>query len=162
MSEGRVRLIRYIVGILVCAALGAAIVGVYLKGHWYSIAETQAERYRLLCDGFTVAGVILVAASGLVLVYNMGLFTGLTYGLRGLKDIFLPFLQNEYVPYREYKKQKAEKKVKNYSFIFFTGLAFLAIAIYFYVRFYGVYVPQYSQDDPVSLLYAALTGSGMA
>lgn len=142
MIADRSKVIKFLIGTAVCVLLGAAIVLFYLKGHWFDMAETAAERYRLLCDAFSIAGVVLVAVSALILVFNTGVFTGLTYGLRGVKDIFLPFLQQEYVPYREYRKKKMEKKVKGYSFIFFTGLAFLAVGIYFMVRFYGVYVPE--------------------
>ena len=147
MIRDKSKLIRYLLGVGICAAIGIAIVLFHLKGHWYSQAETAAERYRILCDAFTIPGVILVAVSALILVYNQGVFTGLSYGLRGMKDIFLPFLKQEYVPYREYRQKKMEKKVKGYSFIFFTGLAFLAVAAYFMIRFYGVYVPEYPAES---------------
>jgi hypothetical protein len=146
------KLIRYLVGIGICTVLGVAIAMFHMRGHWFSQAETQAERYRILCDAFTIPGVILVAVSALILVYNAGVFTGLSYGLRGMKDIFMPFLKQEYVPYREYRKKKMEKKVKGYSFIFFTGLAFLAVAIYFMIRFYSVYVPEYPAESFLPVL----------
>lgn len=151
MREGKSKLIKHLIGTAVCIAVGAAIASVYLKGHWFEMAKTPAERYRLLCDAFTISGIVLVAVSALVLVYNTGLFTGITYGLRGVKDIFLPFLRQEYIPYREYRKKKQEKKVKGYAFIFFTGLAFLAVAIYFMIRFYKVYVPEYPEGETALL-----------
>lgn len=147
MIRDRSKLIRYLLGIAICTVVGLAIAVFHLKGHWYAQAETQAERYRLLCDAFTIPGVILVAVSALILVYNAGVFTGLSYGLRGMKDIFMPFLRQEYIPYREYRKKKMEKKVRGYSFIFFTGLAFIAVAAYFMIRFYGVYVPEYPAES---------------
>ncbi|MBQ4166706.1 MAG: DUF3899 domain-containing protein [Clostridia bacterium] len=147
MREGKSSLIKNLIGTAVCVLLGAAMVLIYLKGHWYELAKTEAERYRLLCDGFSIAGIVLVCVSALILVHNTGLFTGLTYGLRGVKDIFLPFLQQKYIPYREYRKRKMEKKVKGYGFIFFTGLAFLAVAIFFMIRFHKVYVPEPSAGE---------------
>ena len=72
------------------------------------------------------------------IVYNQGVFTGVMYGLRRMKDIFLPFIKSEYVKYPDYKHKKEAKKIKNYSFLFFTGLLLTIPAIYFMVRFYQI------------------------
>ena len=76
--------------------------------------------------------------AALVAVYNQGVFTGVMYGLRRMKDIFLPFIKSKYVKYPDYKHKKEAKKIKNYSFLFFTGLLLTIPAIYFMVRFYQI------------------------
>ena len=76
--------------------------------------------------------------AALVAVYNQGVFTGVMYGLRRMKDIFLPFIKSKYVKYPDYKHKREAKKIKNYSFLFFTGLLLTIPAIYFMVRFYQI------------------------
>lgn len=80
----------------------------------------------------------LMLCAALVAVYNQGVFTGVMYGLRRMKDIFFPFIKSEYVKYPDYKHKKEAKKIKNYSFLFFTGLLLTIPAIYFMVRFYQI------------------------
>ena len=137
MNERRRKLIKLLVGTALTLAVGVALTVLVLNTHGYAQADNQTDRYRILSNAFTIPGVVLMVMAALIFVYNTGLFTGLTYGLRGLKDMFLPFLRQEYVPYREYRKKKMEKKVKGYSFIFFVGLAFFLVSVYFLIRYEG-------------------------
>ena len=52
---------------------------------------------------------------------------------------FLPFLRSEYVPYREFVKRRAKKKVTGYGCLFFVGLLFLIVGILLTVRFSRLY-----------------------
>lgn len=152
MKERKAKLIRYLIGTAVCLILGGSL-AIFVAGNYgFKTAADKATRYLILCNAFTIPGVVLSLGAALVAIYNTGLFTGLTYGLRGLKDMFLPFLQQKYVPYREYRKQKMEKKITGYSFILFTGLAFMALAIYFLIRFYSVYVPAPPEEGAEALI----------
>ncbi len=152
MKERKAKLIRYLIGTAVCLIIGGSLAVFIANNYGFKTTADRAEKYRILCDAFTVPGVLLSLGAALIAIYNTGLFTGLTYGLRGLKDMFLPFLQQKYVPYREYRKQKMEKKVTGYSFILFAGLAFMAVAVYFLIRFYAVYVPAPPEEGAEALI----------
>lgn len=138
-DERKAKLIKTLVGYAVSIAAGVGLLLIVLHNYGYASAETQEEKMRILCDAFTIPGLSLMLCAGLVAVYNKGVFTGVTYGLRRVKDIFLPFLKTEYVKYPEYKLKKEKKKVKNYSFLFFTGLVMTIPAVYFMIRFYQIY-----------------------
>lgn len=137
-EERKTRLIKMAIGYGVSIIIGAALLLIVLNNYGYNAAETQKERIKILCDAFTVPGITLMLSAALVAVYNQGVFTGVMYGLRKLKDIFLPFIKSEYVKYGDYKRKKEEKKINHYSFLFFTGLLFMIPAIAFMVYFYQI------------------------
>ncbi len=139
MSENKKsKVVAMITGYVVSLGVGIGLLFVILNNYGYTEAETDAERYRILCDAFTIPGLTLMLCAALVNVYNRGAFTGVTYGLRRTREIVLPFIKWEYIKYPEYKKRKEKKKVKGYSFLFFTGLALTLPAVYFMIRFYQV------------------------
>ncbi len=139
MSEERTTVRRKVIGYTVCGLFG--IVG-FLLICWindYWTLESDQERLRVLCDAFTVPGVLLVFGAGLIFAANKGAFYGVGYGLRTAKEILLPFLPHEYVKYRDYIAQKKEKQVKGYRFIFISGMVFLAVGIVLLIRFNILY-----------------------
>lgn len=160
MNERRAKLIKYLIGTAVCLVLGGLLAWFVASNYGYKDATDEATRYMVLCNAFTIPGVLLSLSAALLAIYNTGFFSGLFYGLRGLKNTFMPFLHQKYVPYREYRKQHLEKKVKGFSFILFTGLAFLAVAIYFLIRFhaYPAPAPPVIEPDAMAML---LTAAGM-
>ncbi len=137
-DEKKVRRIHRAVGYGFCLLYGVGLLLLVLHTYGYAAAGTEAERLRILCDAFTIPGVTLMLGAGLMAVYNQGVFTGVTYGLRRVKDIFLPFLRSEYVRYPDYKRQKEEKKIRGYSCMFYTGLALTIPAVYCMIRFYSI------------------------
>lgn len=129
------KLISY--GICLAVALGLLFVVLELNGYWQS--QEPMDRARILCDGFSVPGALMVLAAGVLFVSGEGIFNGVLFGLKRGKEILLPFLHSEYVPYREFIKKRAKKKVKGYGCLFFTGLAFLIVGIVLLVRFNRLY-----------------------
>jgi Na+-translocating ferredoxin:NAD+ oxidoreductase RnfE subunit len=137
-EERRAKRITTAIGYAVSLGIGIGLVLLVANNYGYSEAQTKAERVRILCDAFTIPGVCLMLCAALVAVYNQGVFTGVTYGLRRMKDIFLPFLKTEYIKYPEYKKKKEAKKIKNYSFLFFSGLLLTIPAVVLMIYFYQI------------------------
>ncbi len=135
-EDRRSTVIKIITGYAVSLCMGIGLLLIILRNYGYANAETEAEKYRILCDAFTIPGFTLMLCAGLVAVYNRGAFTGVTYGLRRTRDILLPFLHTEYMKYGEYKQRKEKKKIKHYSFLFFSGLLLALPAVYFMIRFY--------------------------
>ena len=124
-------------GITLAVALGLLLLVLTIGGYWK--AEDPMDRARILCDGFSVPGALLVLVAGVLFVSGQGAFNGLLFGLKRGKEIFLPFLRSEYVPYREFVKRRAKKKVTGYGCLFFTGLVFLIVGILLTVRFSRLY-----------------------
>lgn len=116
--------------------------GIYLIQGGFTENVTLVARYRLLCDMFTVPGVFLLLAAALVFVSNEEFFTifsyAFSYAFRSLIPGALAGQKHErYGDYVERKRQKG--KVKGYSFLTYTGLAFLAIGLVFMFLFYRIY-----------------------
>ena len=130
---------KKVIGFVLCCISGAAICFLICLLNHYAELESEQEKLRILCDGFTIPGVLMIGISGLIYVANKGAFYGLGYGLRTAKEILLPFLPHEYVRYRDYVAKKKEKKVKGYLFILIAGLLFLAVGIILLIRFNVLY-----------------------
>ena len=123
----------------VCAVVATALLFLILwLNKFWTLTEPQ-DRLRVLCDAFSLPGLLLVLTTGLIFVANAGTFNGLLYGLKTGVEIVLPFLPHKYVRYRDFVAKRKEKRVKGYSFICFTGLAFLAVGIILLVIFHVRY-----------------------
>lgn len=140
MSErGKSLLIRYGVTTLVGALMAA---GVYFIRGGFQENVTLVERYRLLCDVFSVPGVLLVAFALLIFVSNEGMFTIFTYSFSYVFRSLIPggLAKYKHERYADYVERKREKgALTGYSCVTITGLAFLAVAGVFMYLFYQVY-----------------------
>ena len=131
----KAKLIGY--GISTAVAVGLMLLVLTVGGYWQ--AEEPMDRARLLCDGFSVPGALLVLTAGVLFANGEGAFNGVLFGLKRAKEIVLPFLPSQYVPYREFVKKRAAKKTVGYGCLFFVGLAFLIVGIVLLVRFNRLY-----------------------
>ena len=127
-------LLRYGLTALLAALMTLAV----LELHGFAQAATQADRYRILCDAFTIPGVILLMLGLLVWISDMGTFDGLSYSLRYAfrRLFFVGGAKTE--TYYDYKEQKKERRRQRsgYSFLLVVGGVFLAVAIVFMILFY--------------------------
>ena len=134
-SSIKEKLVSYGICLTVAAGLLLAVLGI--NGYWK--CEEASERARILCDGFSVPGALMVLASGAIFASGQGAFNGVLFGLKRAKEIVLPFLPSEYVPYREFIKKREKKRITGYGCIFFTGLVFLLVGIVLLIRFNRMY-----------------------
>lgn len=133
MKRVRTILLKY--GIT--ALVGGLLVWLTLDLHGYSAALPTLQKYRLLCDAFTIPGVILVMVGFLVMIANAGNFLGLGYAVRHAVKMLIPFGNKKDERYYDYYQRKQEQgKVSGYGFIFVTGLVFMAVAMVFFILFY--------------------------
>ena len=136
MNPWKARLIKY--GIT--GGVGAIMAGLFCWLRDFSPAMPAPERYRILCDSFTIPGTILLMVGLLVLVANAGNFVGLGYVAQHLKDVLMPFSKKKQESYYDYYERKKKRgKVTGIGFIFITGAFYMAIALVFYALFYSVY-----------------------
>ena len=137
----RQKLLRTLIKYGITAAVGGLMVYLTLTLHGFAELPGQVDRYRVLADAFTIPGVVLMLVAALVAVANEGAFTGVSYSLTWMIRTLIPLaaLKNGRESYRDYVERKRANRVKGYSFLFFTGLAFFTVAIVFTVLFYRVY-----------------------
>lgn len=98
------------------------------------------DQYLILCDAFTVPGVLLILFGAMVWVSNQGALDGLAYCVRFAVFSLIPGKRLERdEKYGEYVERKSQNRLKGYGFLFWSGLATMAIALVFMVLFYHVY-----------------------
>ena len=128
-------IIKYAVTI----GIGAGLSFLCLWLNDYSQVTELVEKYRLLTDAFSIPGIIFIMVGCLVFVSTDGFFDMITFGLSKAKSMLIPFSKKSDETYYDYKQRKAKNRLTGYSFLFFTGLAFLLVAIVFLILFFRVY-----------------------
>ena len=126
--------IKYGIAVLI----GAALVWIYLSLRDFTGAEPPAERYRMLCDAFTIPGSVLMLSAALVALANAGSFTGIGYSMSSFFRHLIPGAALKHEKYSEYY-ERHQKKVTGYGFLLHVGAAFMVVALVFYVLFYRAY-----------------------
>ena len=97
------------------------------------------EKYRVLCDGFTIPGLLCLCVGVLIWVSNDGFFYGLGYCLQVARNALLPGGRRKTEKYYDYVERHRQKPVKGYGFLFLWGGICMAAAIAFLLLFYSIY-----------------------
>ena len=134
MQNLKNNLIKY--GITVIAASLVTIITLYNQGFNTSLEIT--EKMRLLADAFTIPGVVLVMLGCLVFVSTSGFFDMISFGIARGVSMLIPFSHKSKETFYEYKTRKNEERFTGYSFLFYVGAVFVAVAIVFTVLFFTV------------------------
>lgn len=121
------------------ALFGAALVFVYLSARNFTGAEPPAELYRMLCDAFTIPGMVLSLSAALIALSNAGSFDGIGYSMQHLFRALIPGMALRQESYGDYLERREGKKIKGYGFLLQVGLVFMAVALVFFFLFYRVY-----------------------
>lgn len=139
MSDWRKTFLKY--SITTVVAGGLTLLVLYLHG--YSSAADTVEKYRILADAFTIPGTLLILVTALIWVSSEGMFDGLGYAFSRVGGMIIPFFgkSKKHETYYDYKMRKKEKALHGYSFLFYVGLVFTAVALVFIYLHSTVYVP---------------------
>ena len=116
--------------------VGGLLTWLTLDLHGFSSTMPKLQQYRLLCDAFTIPGIILVMVGFLVMIANAGNFLGLGYAVKHAVKMLIPFGNKKDERYYDYYQRKQQGKITGYGFIFITGLVFMAVAMVFFTLFY--------------------------
>lgn len=116
--------------------VGGLLTWLTLDLHGFSSTMPKLQQYRLLCDAFTIPGVILVMVGFLVMIANAGNFLGLGYAVKHAVKMLIPFGNKKDERYYDYYQRKQQGKITGYGFIFVTGVLFMAVAMVFFTLFY--------------------------
>lgn len=112
-----------------CLLFIGALAVMFLSSRDLSDLKT---RYRLLCDAFTIPGVLLLCAGSLVWVSNLGALDGLAYGLRLAIRALIPRkrLEKE-VSYHDFVTEKRAHPIRGYGFLLICGGISVAVSLVF-------------------------------
>lgn len=131
------KLIKYGVPIIICLLL----IGVYLCTHLdlENLADTAlVDWYLVLCDAFTVPGMLFFLSGCLMSVSNQGALDGVSYVVTVTVKKLIPGKAVDMERYGDYIARKKEKRVKGYGFLYVIGIVCLVIAGIFMILFYSV------------------------
>ena len=122
--------LKYLITILVGLA---GVAGVVISKDIFG--QTQLVNVlHILCDGFFVMGVVLTGFGALIFTSNEGAFDMMAFGLQSFWDLFRKERKLKGVTYYDYQVARSEKKLK-FGFILICGLAFLAVAVVFFLLY---------------------------
>lgn len=116
----------------------AGLVSFFLiKGRYPGAGAAAAEKYHVLCDAFTVPGVILLMLGALLWVSGKGAFTGISWAAKNAILLLIPGQGLNRESYPEYRARKlAGEKAGGYGFFFPVGAVFFLIGMVFLVLYY--------------------------
>ena len=105
----------------------------------YGLADTIVlkDRYLILCNAFTIPGVVILCLSGLVLVSREGVFDGFAYVGYAVKTMFTRV--KEHVRYGDFvleRRDKRSEKKSNVLPIFIVGCIYTVVALVYLYLFY--------------------------
>lgn len=129
------------VSILRClsaAAVGAAVAWWYANSRWEEGMELVLQ-YRVLCDAFTIPGIMMVLFALLFTLNNLGALDTIAYLLSYLPRMIAPGAFGEPEKLIDFVEHRREKRSKGFGFLYIVGFIFLGIAIYYLVQFYRVF-----------------------
>ncbi|MGN0401937.1 MAG: DUF3899 domain-containing protein [Acetatifactor sp.] len=132
--------VRLLVRYGITAGIAALITWIVTQTYGLSDAETAVEKYRILCDAFTIPGVIFVMVGLLIRLMDCGLLDGLSYAMRSLYRVFIPGAARQDEKFYDYlQRKKEERKGRHTAFILHVGILFMIPALIFYLLFYQLY-----------------------
>lgn len=122
-----------------CLLFVAIFAYIYISNRNFAELEL-VDRYLVLCDAFTVPGMILLMIGCLVWASTQGALDGLGYAIKITIATFIPGKRLEADErYGDYLERKRSNRAKGYGFLFYSGLATMAVALVFMGLFYSLY-----------------------
>ena len=95
--------------------------------------------YRVLCDAFTVPGLLMLMFALLMSVSNEGALDGVGYVAAYALKMLIPGGALKVETYKDYLERRRANRVKNYTPLYATAAIFLAVSAIFLALFYTVF-----------------------
>lgn len=130
----RTGLIKYGIFAVICVAFAL----VYCNSREFS-QQNLPEKYRILCDAFSIPGLLSLCVGALMWASNDGIFNGLSYCLGVAWKALIPGGRAKTERYYDYVTRRNEKKLTGYGFLLIGGGVCMAVAVVFLILFYRVY-----------------------
>ena len=121
----------------IASAVGLLLVVAFVVSSEFG-DQTIMNKYKILCDAFTIPGLLMLMFAILVSVSNEGALDGVGYVVKqGFRMLTFRGLGTE--KYLDYVERRRENRVKGYGFLYIVGAAFMVIALIFMALFYSLY-----------------------
>lgn len=130
----RNNLLKYGISVAVCAA----VVIFFCTVRDFDKMKL-VDRYRTLCDAFTIPGLLCLCLGVLLWISNDGFFYGLGYCIEVTWRALIPGTKQKMEKYYDYVQRKKGQKVMGYGFLFVVGGVCMAIALVFMALFFKIY-----------------------
>ena len=138
MSRWQTNLLKY----GVTSAVGLLMVWLYFSLRLDSFGAFAAletvEKFRVLCDAFTIPGGIILMMGCLVWLSNEGALDGVSYAVTYAIRMLIPGMGGNTERYGDYVERKRSNKVRGYGFLFIVGGVFFGIALVFLALYHAV------------------------
>ena len=97
-------------------------------------SQTLIEQYHILCDAFTLPGLLMASVGLMVLMGNLGALDTLAFAVHYLLHTFIPLL-GKGKSYIDFVLERREHRVHGYGFLFVVGLLLTAVGVVFLVLY---------------------------
>ncbi len=125
--------LKYTITFVISGSISAMIYSL----HGASGSSSLADKYRILCDAFTIPGIILLMLGLLVWISTTGTLDGITYVFSWLRArIFPAGAAKKRETYYDYVDRKSKNRSKGYAFLFICGAVFMVVALVLMGLFY--------------------------
>ena len=125
----------------ITSVVGIGMVWLYFLFRVESFAELAALEpvalYQLVCDAFTIPGMIIPLMGCMVWLSNEGALDGVSYAVSFAVRMLIPGMGG-HERYGDYLERKRANRVKGYGFLFIVGGVFLAVALIFLALYQSV------------------------
>ena len=91
-------------------------------------SQTVIEQYHILCDAFTLPGLLMASVGLMVLMGNLGALDTLAFAVHYLLHTFIP-LMGKGKSYIDFVLDRREHKVHGFGFLFVVGLLLTAVGV---------------------------------
>ena len=127
-------------GIAAAVALGLVYLFIALRVDFKNPDATPLmEWYRIICDGFTIPGLLFLMLGLLMTLSNQGALDGVGYVAVNALKMLIPGAAAHMERYKEYLERRRANRVKGYGFLYVVGIACLAVSAVFMVLFYTLF-----------------------
>lgn len=127
------KIIKYVIMAVVMLFMSFLIA---LSGKVFEQTKTK-DIMKILCDSFSVPGVIVICVGLLILISDTGFFSGLKYVGKSILGVFIPGMRLKQKKYEGYKEKETNlKKNRSVAMFFVTGACSLLISCVFLVLYY--------------------------
>ena len=124
----------------ISSGIAFVLIWIYCSSRNLSL-QIPMERWRILCDAFTIPGLCYIMIGFLMMIANNGFFDMLSYACSKAVGVFLPGhgFVDDGEKYYEYVQRKRGKRVTGFGFLFVVGCVLMAFALLFMFLFYRLY-----------------------
>ena len=138
ISPLKKNLIKY--GISISLSLLLAFFYVYVRVDFADPGATAlVEWYRIICDAFTIPGLILLMLGCLMSLSNTGAMDGLGYVVSIAVKMLIPGGALKTERYKEYLERRRANRVRGYGFLYLVGAGCMMVSLVFMALFYSIY-----------------------